>query len=139
MWTGGLVAIFVVARVARHTLMPRDRMAFFRGLGRSYAPVGGIALAMALGCGAALLYGRAWDGTLIAATVIAACLVLVDRGRSSAGPADDPPPARSALTQPGTLALAARVRRGAVSAAVLRAAIAALSLALIALGVRLGP
>ena len=63
-WTGGLVAIFVVARVARHTLMPRDRMAFFRGLGRSYAPVGGIALAMALGCGAALLYGRAWDGTL---------------------------------------------------------------------------
>ena len=26
-WTGGLVAIFVVARVARHTLMPRDRMA----------------------------------------------------------------------------------------------------------------
>jgi len=44
-----------------------------------------------------------------------------------------------ALTQPGNWALAARVRRGAVSAAVLRAAIAALGLALIAFGVRLGP
>ena len=137
-WTGGLVAIFVVARVARHTLMPRDRMAFFRGLGRSYAPVGGIALAMALGCGAALLYGRAWDGTVIAATVIAACLVLV----TAAGVVQARRMTRlrhEALTQPGNWALAARVRRGAVSAAVLRAAIAALSLALIALGVRLGP
>lgn len=105
-WTGGLVAIFVVARVARHTLMPRDRVAFFRGLGRAYGPVGGIALAMALGCGAALLYGRAWDGTLIAATVIAACLVLVTAaawtgagrpagGRQNLPPGTQTPQARS--------------------------------------------
>ena len=50
-WTGGLVAIFVVARVAQRTLQPRERVAFFRGLGRAYGPVGSVALAVALGCG----------------------------------------------------------------------------------------
>jgi hypothetical protein len=34
-WVGGLVAIFVVARVAQRTLEPRERVAFFRGLGRA--------------------------------------------------------------------------------------------------------
>lgn len=32
-WTGGLVAIFVVARVARRTLQPAEGVTFFRGLG----------------------------------------------------------------------------------------------------------
>jgi hypothetical protein len=113
-------------------------VAFFRGLGRTYGPIGGIALATALGCGVALLYGRAWDGTVIAATVIAACLVLVTA--AGVGQARRMTRLRhEALIQPGNWALAASVRRGAVSAAVLRAAIAALSLALIVLGVRLGP
>lgn len=31
-WTGGLVAIFVVARVARRTLGAAERVAFFRAL-----------------------------------------------------------------------------------------------------------
>ena len=109
-WTGGLVAIFVVARVARHTLRSRDWVAFFRGLGRACGPVGGIALAMALGCGVALLYGRAWDGTVIAATVIAVCLVLVTA--SGVGQARRMTRLRhEALTRPGNWALAARVRR----------------------------
>ena len=106
-------------------------------LGRAYGPVGGIALAVALGCGATLLYGRAWDDTLIAATISAACLVAV----TAAGVAQARRMTRlrhQALAQPGSTALAGRVHRGAVSAAVLRAAIAALSLALIALGVQLG-
>jgi uncharacterized membrane protein len=137
-WVGGLVAIFVVARVAQRTLRPRERVAFFRGLGRAYGPVGGIALAVALGCGAALLGGHAWDGTLIAATVLAACLVAV----TAAGVVQARRMTRirqAALRQPGNAALAASVRRGAVSAAALRAAIAAFSLALIALGVLLAP
>ncbi|HUY52085.1 MAG TPA: hypothetical protein VMV92_41355 [Streptosporangiaceae bacterium] len=41
---------------------------------------------------------------------------------------------RSALQRPGNAQMAARVRRGARTAAVLRAAIAALSLAFLALG-----
>lgn len=135
-WTGGLAAIFIVSRVARSTLQPGARVAFFRGLGRAYGPVGGTALAVTLGCGAALLYGRPWDGALIAATVIAACLVAV----TTAGVAQARRMTRlrqQALPQPASPALAARTRRGAVSAAILRAAIAALSLALLALGVLL--
>lgn len=137
-WAGGLVAIFVVARVAQRTLQPPERVAFFRGLGRAYGPVGGMALAVALGCGAALLAGHAWDGTLVAATVLAACLL----GVTVAGVVQARRMTRirqAALRQPGNAALAATVRRGAISAAALRAAIAALSLALIALGVLLAP
>jgi uncharacterized membrane protein len=137
-WVGGLVAIFVVARVAQRTLEPRERVAFFRGLGRAYGPVGGTALAVALGCGAALLYGRAWDGMLITVTVIAACLVAV----TAAAVVQARRMTRlrqEALRNPGHPVLAGGVRRGALSAAALRAAIAALSLALIALGVLLAP
>lgn len=137
-WVGGLVAIFVVARVAQRTLQPRERVAFFRGLGRAYGPVGGVALGVALGCGAALLCGRAWDGTLIAATVLAACLV----GVTAAGVVQARRMTRlrqDALKHPGDAMVAARIRRGALGAAVLRAGIAALSLALIALGVLLAP
>ncbi len=136
-WVGGLVAIFVVARVAQRTLQPRERVAFFRGLGRAYGPVGGVALALALGCGAALLAGHAWDGTLIAATVLAVCLV----GATAAGVVQARRMTRirrAALQQPDAK-LSASVRRGAISAGVLRAAIAAFSLALIALGVLLTP
>lgn len=137
-WTGGLVTIFVVARVARRTLGPRERVAFFRGLGRAYGPVGGAALVVAVGCGAALLSGHAWDGTLIAATVVTACLVAV----TAAGVAQARRMTRlrqAALRQPGNPVLAGRVRWAAVRAAALRTAIAGLSLALIALGVLLAP
>jgi hypothetical protein len=131
-WVGGFVAIAVVARVARRQLERGARVAFFRALGRSYGVVGGIALVVALGCGAALLAGRAWDGTALAAVLVAAALVLVTvagvaqaRGMTRLR--------RSALRDPDDEALAAHVRAGAVRAAVLRAAIGALSVALLAL------
>jgi hypothetical protein len=133
-WVGGLISIFVVARVARRALPPVDRVAFFRGLGRAYGPVGGAALGVALGCGAALLWGRAWDATLAAAAAIAACLVAV----TATGVAQARRMTRlrqDALAGHGDVTLDGRVRRGALGAAVLRAAIAALSLALVALGV----
>lgn len=137
-WIGGLVAIFVVARVAERTLRPPERVAFFRALGRAYGPVGGMALALALGCGAALLAGHRWDATLIAAAVLAACLV----GVTAAGVAQARRMTRirqTALRQPGSPQLAGAVRRGAVGAAVLRTVMAALSLALLAFGVLLAP
>ena len=124
--------------VAQRTLRPRDRVAFFRGLGRAYGPVGSVALVAALGCGAALLCGRAWDAMLIASAVIAACLVAA----TAAGVAQARRMTRlrqAALRRPGDTELVAQVRRDALGAAALRAAIAGLSLALIALGVLLAP
>jgi uncharacterized membrane protein len=74
-WTGGLVAIVVVARVTRQTLTPQDRIAFFRGLGRAYGKVGGAALVIALASGGLLIAARPWNDVLTVTVAIAACLV----------------------------------------------------------------
>lgn len=133
-WVGGLVAIFVVARVAHATLDMADRVTFFRGLGRTYGPVGGVALAVALASGAVLASARTWSGPLTASAAVAAALVAV----TAAGIVQARRMTRlrrEALRTPDRPELTARVRRGARSAAILRATIAALSLALLALGV----
>ncbi len=133
-WVGGLVAIFVVARVAHATLGTAERVTFFRGLGRAYGPVGGAALAVALASGAALAATRPWTGPLTAAAVLAAALVAV----TAAGVLQARRMTRlrqAALRAPGSTALTAAVRHGARNASALRAAIAALSLALLTLGV----
>lgn len=132
-WIGGLVAIFVVARVAHATLGPAERVAFFRRLGRAYVLAGGMALTAALASGAVLATTHRWDGQLTASTVVAAALVAV----TVAGVAQARRMTRlrqNALHHAGSPGLAAKVRRGARNAAVLRAAIAALSLTLLALG-----
>ena len=132
-WIGGLIAIFVVARVARTTLGPAERVAFFRGLGRAYGLVGGTALAVALASGGVLAATYRWDGRLAAGAVIAAGLVAatvagVIQARRMTRLRQD------ALRDPASPGLTVKVRRGARNAAVLRTAIAALSLALLALG-----
>ncbi len=132
-WVGGLVAIFVVARVAQATLGAGERVAFFRGLGRAYGLVGSSALVIGLASGAILASRYRWDGQLAASAVVAAGLVAA----TMAGVAQ----ARrmtvlrqNALRDPGSPELAAKVRQDARNATVLRATIAALSLALLALG-----
>lgn len=135
-WVGGFVAIAVVTRIARAQLERQAQVSFFRALGRTYGIVGGSALAVALVSSGALLAGRSWDGTALAAVLIAVALVLATaagvvqargmtrlRQRATARKAD-----------PG---LEAQVRRGAVRAAVLRATIGALSVALIAVAAAL--
>jgi uncharacterized membrane protein len=132
-WIGGLVAIFVVARVAHATLGPAERVAFFRGLGRAYGLAGGSALVAALASGAVLASRYRWDGQLTASTVVAAGLVAA----TAAGVVQARRMTRlrqDALRDPDRAELAVKVRRGARSAAALRAAIAVLSLALLALG-----
>jgi hypothetical protein len=99
-WIGGLVAIFVTARVAHATLGVAERVTFFRGLGRAYGPVGGVALA-------------------VAAALVAVTAAGVVQARRMARLRQD------ALRAPSRPELTARVRRGARSAAVLRATIAA--------------
>jgi hypothetical protein len=136
-WVGGLVAIAVVARVASRTLEPAARVSFFRGLGRSYGVVGTGALAVAYGTGASLVYDRSWDGQMIATAVVATSLVVV----TGTGIAQARRMSRLrglALDRHNDRELVDRVRRGAGRAGALRALIALLSFALLALGVLLG-
>lgn len=133
-WVGGYVAIAVVARVASRTIEPAQRVAFFRGLGRSYLLVGGSALLVALATGAGLASDHVGDQGLLVATVAVAAVLIVSlvvgvvqarrltRLRATALTARDDEP------------LALHVRREARAATLLRAAIGLLSLALIALG-----
>jgi hypothetical protein len=83
--------------------------------------------------GAALAATYRWDGQLTASTVAAAGVVAV----TVAGVAQARQMTRLrryALRDPGSAELTVKVRRGPRTAAVLRAAIAALSLALLGLG-----
>jgi uncharacterized membrane protein len=132
-WVGGYFAIAVVARVARQTLTPAQRVAFFRSLGRSYLVVGAPALAIALGSGAGLASRHAWSGVLVATavdagTLLAALALGVVQARQMTRLR------AAALATPQDEALRRRVRSGARAATLLRAAIGLLSLALIALG-----
>ncbi|MGD9735065.1 MAG: hypothetical protein AB7V58_05570 [Solirubrobacterales bacterium] len=132
-WAGGLVAIFVVARVAAATLEPAQRIAFFRGLGRAYGIIGSAALLLALVTGAILLAGHPWDGLLVAALLLAGALLVF----TVAGMAQARAMSRlrsQALTTPD---LADRVGREARVAAGLRGAIAAFTLALLVVGAAL--
>lgn len=131
-WSGGLVAIFVVARVATGTMPRQVRVAFFRGLGRAYGIVGGVALVVALAAGAALLRDQPWSGLLTGTIATAAALIVVTvigvvQARRMTRLR------RAALRESGDARLAGRIRNGARSATVLRAAIAALTLALLIL------
>jgi uncharacterized membrane protein len=132
-WVGGYVAIAVVARVATRTLPPAQRVALFRGLGRSFGVVGGVALLVALGTGAGLLNDRSWDATLTVTTVVAGALIVatvigVVQARQMTRLR------RTALGRPEDPVLAGRVAQGARRASVLRTVIGLLSLTLIALG-----
>ncbi|MBI2244789.1 MAG: hypothetical protein HYU55_12930 [Nocardioides sp.] len=137
-WVGGLVAIMVVARIATRALDPVARVALFRGLGRVYLVVGTAALAVGYVAGGLLLRDETWGPLLVATVVVAVALAAVLgvgveqarqmtrlRRRTLEAPAD---PALAG-------SLADQVRRGAVRAAVLRAGIGVLSLALLVLGV----
>jgi hypothetical protein len=132
-WVGGLIAIFVVARIASSTLGPAERIAFFRALGRTYGIVGSVALLVALAVGAILLDGHPWDGLLIATAIVAGALLLaLATGMAQARAMTRL--RRRALEAP---ALGERVRRGAALAGALRGAIAVLTLALVVLAAAL--
>lgn len=132
-WVGGYIAIAVVARVATHSLEPAHRVAFFRALGRSYLLLGAPALLVAIGTGAALASEHAWDGVLIASVIVAAAL-LISLGVGVVQARRMTRLRAVALGNPDDTSLGQRVRRGARTAAVLRAGIGVFSLALIALG-----
>ena len=129
-WIGGLVVIFLVARIASRTLDPEYRVAFFRGLGRAYGILGTGALLVALGTGAILVdQEHGWDSLAIAGAVLAGALLLAT-GLGMAQARAMTRLRRRALGEPG---LADRVRQGATLAGVLRSAIGMLTFALLLL------
>jgi len=132
-WVGGLVTLAVVARVASRTVGAADRVAFFRSLGRSYGAVGGLALAGALVAGALLVVDRPWSGLLATTGAVAASLVIV----TVAGVTQARRMTRlrqRAVSEPSTPRLRLELHRGSVTAAMLRGVIAALTVALVVLG-----
>ncbi len=131
-WVGGFIVIAIVTRIARRQLGPPQQVAFFRVLGRRYGTVGGTALLMTLAVGAILLSDHGWDGTALAATLVAIALV----GATVAGVLQARGMTRlraQAAVAPADEALPERVRRGASRALALRATIGALTLALLLL------
>ena len=108
-------------------------MEFFRALGRTYGVVGTLALLIALATGAILLDQHPWDGLMVAAVVVAGVLLVA----TAAGMAQARAMTRlrrRAVAQLGGEPLDPRVRRGAIVAAILRACIGILTLALVVLG-----
>src|SRR5205823_6574823 len=105
-----------------------------RSLGRSYGAVGGLALVAAFVAGAVLVVDRSWSGLLAITGALAASLVIV----TVAGVTQARLMTRlrqRAVSEPSTPRLRFELRRGSVAAAVLRGLIAALSIALVVLGV----
>jgi uncharacterized membrane protein len=135
-WVGGLVAVAVVARVARRELDAAAGVAFFRSLGRSYGKVGGSALAVAVLTGTALLAQRGWDQAAGAAALLALALIVA----TVAGVAQARRMTRlrqRAVREPPDPTMSALIDRGARQALILRTTIGALTLALLTLGAAL--
>lgn len=131
-WTGGLVAIVVVARISGAVLPAPARVALFRGIGRAYGIVAGGALTVSLLSGALLLRGLPWSGALTATVVLAAGLL----GTTAVGVIQA---RRMSRLRQAAIQLDAgdqddqAIRAGARIAVGLRATIAVLTLALVAM------
>lgn len=131
-WIGGFVAVAVVAQVARRTLEPPQRVAFFRQLGRSYGVVGGVSLLVGLGTGIALLPAPLSTARDLAAIALGIALALA----TAAGVRQARAMTRlrtRLLEEPGDPGLADTLRRATVAATTLRASIGLLTLALLGL------
>jgi hypothetical protein len=136
-WVGGLATIAVVARVASRTLTAAERVHFFRGLGRTYGPVGGAALLTALGAGATLVVDQPLDGLIVAGSVVAGALMVTTAVGVAQARRMTQLRLRAAVSA-GDPRMRQIVRRGAIRAAVLRLLIGALSVVLLFIGVLAG-
>ncbi len=75
-WVGSLVALALVTGTARRVLDPPAQVAFFRALGRRYALVGVSALVLAIATGGALVSGEHWTASLTVLVALTAGLVV---------------------------------------------------------------
>jgi uncharacterized membrane protein len=132
-WIGSLVCLALVSGVARRVLDGPDRVTFFRGVGRLYARVGTGSLLVAIAAGVAIGWPPAdWTSSTKAALALSIVLVSV----TAAGMAQAQQMTlrrRRALAAPQDRDAAKAVERGAALADALRAAIGAVTLAIVVL------
>jgi putative copper export protein len=142
-WAGGLVFLGLAATVARRTIPDRERVDFFRSLGRRFAVVGGIALLVLIATGSDMASDRdvwgdltdtSYGRTLLAKLILVALVIALTIVHSLVqGPALSRL-RRQALLHPNDDALRAQIRSrsarsGIVSALTLLATLAILVLA----------
>jgi putative copper export protein len=122
-WAGGLVFLALAVSVARKTVSDQERIALFRGLGRRFAVVGGIALLVLIGTGIDMATDRipAWSDltdtdygkTLFEKLILVAVVIVLTLFHSLAqGPALTRLRAR-AVEHPDDPQLQAQIRRKA--------------------------
>lgn len=128
-WTGGMVGVTVATIAARAALAPAEQVHFFRALGRRYGVVAAVALLVFAATGLSLAGTPTdWTGT---EAVVAALTVLV-AALTAAGVRNARAVQRlraRALQDPDDAVLAARLHNVRRAATVLRALIAAATLA----------
>ena len=147
---GGFIAIMIVSVTSKKSLGTHERIALFRGLGRSYLRVAAIAFIVVVIPGAVLLAFRPWDGYSLAIVVLAVALVIdtalavrqarqLTRMRKAAAQAHSDSttaseaPAETSAEAPR--AMPAPIAGKAVAARVLRTGIGLLSLAIFVVAV----
>jgi hypothetical protein len=134
-WVGGFVTVFVVSRSSNAALAADARVALFRNLGRRYAVVAAVAMALILVPATVLTIlapsAAAVATFAVAVALIAASIPAIAQARRMGTLR------REALAAPDDAAKASAVLRGSRSAAVLRGTLAAGSLVLLVLAVML--
>jgi hypothetical protein len=130
---GSLVCLALVTSAARKVLDATSQVTLFRAIGRRYGIVGTAALLAAIGCGLALAWPPStWSNTIAAAVALSGVLVLF----TAAGMAQARAMTalrRRAVTAPDDRAAVDAVRRGRLLAGALRATMALVTLAVLAL------
>jgi putative copper export protein len=145
-WAGGLVFLGLSVGAARSTMGDAERVAFFRSIGRRFALVGGIALAVLIATGSDMVSDRdAWDtlgegtygGTLLAKLILVGVVIVLTVFHSLVqGPALSRL-REQAAARPDDDALAAQIRRRAAAAGVVSLLNLLATLAILVLAARL--
>jgi copper resistance protein D len=145
-WAGGLVFLGLAATVARRTIPDRERLDFFRLLGRRFAVVGGIALLILIVTGSNMASDRhvwgdltdtSYGRTLLAKLILVALVIVLTIVHSLVqGPALSRL-RRQALLHPNDDALQAEIRSRAARAGIVSALTLLATLAILVLAARL--
>jgi putative copper export protein len=145
-WAGGLVFLGLAVGVARRTIPETARVEFFRGLGRRFALVGGIALLVLIATGSDMasdrhVWGRLTDDsygrTLLAKLVLVGVVIVLTVVHSALqGPSLSRMRAIAA-GRPGDTALETQIRHRAAAGGVVSALNLLATLAILVLAARL--
>lgn len=135
-WAGGFITVFVVSLSSRTAVGAAERVSLFRDLGRRYAVVASVSMALIVIPAAILTALDPGDAVavatfIVALAIIAASIPAVRQARRMGRLR------REALAAPEDTEKASAVSRGSRSAAALRSILAAGSLALVGLAIAL--